>query len=414
MNNEGTKNTEHANFHIDFLFFQTPIDDETEGKYRAKVEKNNQIFFVYIDAEDLLNAESFNEKMLKSIPGGYYRGNDDHLSTLLAVKLENLPVVKALESAFYSPKTGIYTLNKYAIKDGRPYLISNSGKVWVNGKAYAIQKPYNKITITEKLGDDYCWLDDFYTAFGNEGIIALAYYVGILFSTQIRAKQDSYPFLRVSGAPASGKSTLIIFLNTLFGRDDYEGVNYTKITQAAKYRMFSALANYPVVITDEESGSCRPTIEWDELKALYNGNTGIYRAHKSSHLMDNGTFNGGLVVIANRPKNTMSEAMQQRCIDLTLPSHNHSPTSLDAVSRLGRLTSGDISSFLFDLVIHEPDFLDTYFQEDSDLAIPVSDSNPTHTVREMKNYAQLQAILSALGEFSPRHREKFSNALIKL
>ncbi|MCV5398020.1 hypothetical protein OFN24_31885, partial [Escherichia coli] len=61
------------------------------------------------------------------------------------------------------------------------------------------------------------WVDDIWTAFGEKGYVALAFWLGSLFAEQIRERDKSFPFLEIVGEPGTGKSTLIEFLWKLAG-----------------------------------------------------------------------------------------------------------------------------------------------------------------------------------------------------
>ncbi|TRR33085.1 bifunctional DNA primase/helicase, partial [Salmonella enterica subsp. enterica serovar Panama] len=94
------------------------------------------------------------------------------------------------------------------------------------------------------------WIDDIWTAFGEKGYVALAFWLGSLFAEQIRERDKSFPFLEIVGEPGTGKSTLIEFLWKLAGREEYEGFDPSKSTAAARGRNFAQVSNLPVVLIE--------------------------------------------------------------------------------------------------------------------------------------------------------------------
>src|SRR5699024_5203676 len=112
------------------------------------------------------------------------------------------------------------------------------------------------LQINYKKPDEFTesWVEDLWLAFGEKGIITLAFWLGSLFSEQIRDKEESFPFLEVTGEPGTGKSTLIDFCWRLCGRDNYEGVDPTKGSEAGWKRTFGQVAGLPVVLIEADRG----------------------------------------------------------------------------------------------------------------------------------------------------------------
>ena len=93
---------------------------------------------------------------------------------------------------------------------------------------------------------------------------------------QIRHEQKSFPFLELTGEPGAGKSTLLEFCWRLLGRDEYEGFDLLKATQAGRRRAFSQVSNLPVVLieSDRDNGekdAKQRQFSFDEMKPFFNG-----------------------------------------------------------------------------------------------------------------------------------------------
>ncbi len=177
----------------------------------------------------------------------------------------------------YNKAHDSWVFNNLAVSNGQLYAINDEDYFDIGKLPLKSLSLSPSLVLNDNLQEfETAWLDDLWTAFGEKGYIALAFWFGSFFAEQIRIRNKSFPFLEINGEPGTGKSTLIEFLWKLCGREEYEGFDPSKSSAAARGRNFVQVANLPVVLIEgdrDESG--RPArnraFDFDELKSLYNG-----------------------------------------------------------------------------------------------------------------------------------------------
>lgn len=131
-----------------------------------------------------------------------------------------------------------WVFRDFAVSNGR--IIRSNSQQFIEMDRLRSIKTVSDVSIT--LNDDNCtfdWLNDFWLGFGERGLIALAFFTGSLFVDQIRQKQQSWPFLEMTGEAGTGKTTLLEFLWRLHGRADYEGFDPNKTSFPGRARTFN-------------------------------------------------------------------------------------------------------------------------------------------------------------------------------
>lgn len=153
--------------------------------------------------------------------------------------------------------------------------------------------------------------NDFAAFFGARGVVALAWWMGAAHAVHIRQDQNSFPFLQIKGAAASGKSLLLEYLQKLNGQT-YLAHSLVHATQAARARIYTNTER-PIVICEHhgELEKLDQSFDWDELKPLYS--SGTFISHANADRTEGATFKGALVITANLPLEC-SEAVSSRMI----------------------------------------------------------------------------------------------------
>ncbi|MBB1614203.1 hypothetical protein A9978_17280 [Pseudomonas sp. UMC65] len=180
--------------------------------------------------------------------------------------------------------------------------------------------------------------NDFVAYFGARGVVALAWWMGAAHAARIRQDQNSFPFLQIIGAAGSGKSLLLDYLQKLNGQTPY-GHSLAHATPAGRAHTF-ALAGQRVVICEDNDESGR-SVDWDELKPLYNSGSIFLRS--AARDKEKGTFRGALVITANQPLKC-SEAVSSRMILVDL-SATDAPTPRVRPEAIGDLDACEASAF---------------------------------------------------------------------
>lgn len=300
-----------------------------------------------------------------------------------------------LEFTGYSSAHNAYVLPEIAIQNGAICTLNEDGYFDLpNGMKV---KPYTAVKIRTGREEDYKpeWIDDLWDGFGAKGIVALTFWFGSLFSEQIRQTDQSFPFLEISGEPGSGKTLLIDFLWTLFGRADYEGFAPERVTVLKRNRVIHEVSNLPVVLLKAEYPmKSDHEFDWDELKTAYNGRASLSSANKSERLEDK-PFKGSLTV-SNIDPILKSTALSQRSICVKLSKKDHTSVSHSATNKLLRYNASEVSYFLVNAIKNTESTLATLKEKTPEFEKFINNNCEVGNSRIAKNHSQILSLLEAL------------------
>lgn len=115
------------------------------------------------------------------------------------------------------------------------------------------------------------WLTLFVAAYGTNGVIALAWWVGARHAAEIRERQGSFPFLHA--VPTGRKpSMLLSTLSALSGSAEDPIIDAAACTHAALNRTLFADQSLPLVISELVMRG-DTSFDWDSLNPLFNNCT---------------------------------------------------------------------------------------------------------------------------------------------
>lgn len=411
---------EIANCTFRFLYYQfNAITDESwyycrvDFPHGAKTVKNT------FTGGQVSSASEFKKRLLGIAAGAMFTGKSEQLDRILQRQLYGLKTVETIDYVGYSKEHKAYIYNKLAVKDGTIHQLNDEdffdvGKVSV--KTLSLSVPLNIGHSREKYTTE--WAELLYQCYGEQGLIALAYWLGSLFAEQLREQQKSFPFIEIVGDAGAGKSTLIEFMWKLVGREGYEGFDPNKSTRAARARNFSQVSNLPVVLieSDRESEDSAKVkqFDWDELKPLYNGRGIFSRGVKNS---GNETYEPPFrasVVISQNNAVLASDATMQRIVHLHFTTATHTTETRALAEKLERMPIDRVSHFLLDAIIREQDVLAMVDKFAPQYEKALMDLPGLKSVRLAKNHSQLMALVNALGPLLGISEERIRATLARL
>ena len=355
--------TEIANCIIDILYYQ--FDRATEESfYYTKVQMSEQKSAKSAFLPKQLGSGSeFKNKVMAVLSGAIYTGETHHLNDIFTKKTKHIIDIETIKYIGYCKDYKAYIFNDFAVADGIIYKKNNEDYFELGIKN--IKSTFDMTSLRPVEAFNIDWFNDFMIVFGTKGLICLTFWFGSLFAEQLRDRYGAWPFLEITGEAGAGKSFLIEFLWSLVGRSDYEGINPTTASNPGRYRTLSQVSNLPIVLiesdTNDPNASTKhkqKTFSFDEIKPLFNGRSPRVLGVKSSNNNTDDEPFRGAVVISQNNKVSGSEAILSRLIYIYYDkSHHQGQYSRDAAERLQRLSTDDVSGFLFEVLKKEKSIL---------------------------------------------------------
>lgn len=338
---------------------------------------------------------------------GQWSGSQEQLDRLMRDQTRTLKTVEPVHFTGYSEAHNAWVLGDIAVRDGR-LLKLNSERYFDLGKsAVKLRSEERILDITydpDRL--DVSWITDLWTAYGERGILSLAFFTMSLFAVQIRAKHQSLGLLEICGEAGSGKTTLIVFLWKLLGRTAYEGFDPNKGTTAGVARNFIKVSNLPVGLIEsgreDEDKSHRAKFDPDELLTLFNG-----RSPRVTGVKSGGTetfeppFLGSIYLMQNEPI-TGRTAVLERLMSFRIDKGVRTEATRDAARRLSAVKVDDVSGWIVHVTRQADNWLKFFFDraehQDGAMRKRVPD---LHNDRIILNHGQLAAAVESLGRLIP-------------
>lgn len=343
---------------VDILYAERDLDTDETAFYVNILQKHRSNKGIFT-GKQFKSANEFGARVIDILPGANFDGTAQHINQIYNDKAEYIKMVSTINYVGYCPEVGAYIYNNFAVKDGVVYLPNDEDY-------YEFEKDSVKSTLklagfSPQLEYKNEWIDDYITAFGEKGLIVLAYFFGSLFTVQIRERYKLFPFLEFTGDAGSGKTTVLEFMWKLLGRSNYEGINPTTSTAVGRFRTLSQVSNMPTVYLEGQGADGKTherAANWlEESKPLFNG-----RSPRSKGVKNNGNqtseepFYGTLIVSQNR-KISGEPAILGRYIYLHFDRSHHTPAGRKSAMRLQRLLVDDVSGFLMHAIKYEAEVL---------------------------------------------------------
>ena len=398
---EAVEISELANCVFRTLYFQRDPNLE-EGAYFLRVDfpsDRQSVKATFSGAACSASAE-FKKRLASIAPGAQWTGSQFQIDKLMLRQWASIRMVEAIQHTGYSIDHGAWIFGDLAVHKGRVHE-PNDEEFFTLGKQSVKLRTSDRL-LRINYDAEKCalgWIPPLVTAYGEKGIVTLAFWVLSLFADQIRREQESLAFLEMTGLPGTGKTTLLEFLWKLFGRNNYEGFDPTKATNAGIARTLGSVGNLPVVLIEGDRGQetlHSRRFEWDELKTAYNG-----RAVRTRAIANGGmeTFEPpfrGAIVIAQNDSVEASPALRERIMAIHFDKTRFGTAGKIAGEQLSRTDTDTVSGFIVHVTRREDQILAAYRDafkrhEKAMLAHP-----GIRNQRLAKNHAQLAAMLDAM------------------
>lgn len=234
------------------------------------------------------------------------------------------------------------------------------------------------------------WLDLFITAFGTQGLIALAWWAGAFHAQRIRELQATYPILQITGGAGVGKSTLVANLMKMAG-SEVDCLNADRCTMSALLSFLARAVNRPVVLEESEHGN--QSLDLGHLKSCYHGGTIGVRGTVGQPESHNLVFEGALAFVGCE-----FEVINSRIVNIHLQRLSHTDSHRAAVDALHALQITEMAQFVEavranrEQVIYRLGHVPAYAESLRKETAPGLDHGTA------RNHAQLRALLDLLAD----------------
>jgi len=392
-----------SNFVFEFVTFTKKPNNDSIYTLKLSYEDGSSQIEEF-SARELGEAKFFGTKIIAINPLGLWLGDTKQLKIWCNRSAKNIKHITEINYCGYVEDINTYVFPEVAIRNGKILEIDQETSAFKIGADYFKTTTKNpKIKLNEKFSkinqEDFTakhWLRFFYNAFGEDGIIVLGFWMGSLFAEQIRAKQESFPFLEIAGEAGSGKTTMLKFLWKLFGFDNQEGADFKKYTPNARARLMSQSVNLPIVCIESDHGGGRRDFDYDQFKDYYNGYGETARSPKDhSNNIELLKFKGSLI-FAHNNKISGSEPFLQRLICLPSNKKHHNEKSRKAAELLENLSAKDVQAFIFTCLTKQEEILKCYFSAFASYDKELRQNPKITNNRVQKNYAQIMALIACL------------------
>jgi hypothetical protein len=340
-------------------------EDEKDLVYYLAVDRagTDQTEKQQFPSSAVVSSSKFKESLFGAAAGAQYLGSTFQLDRIVADQVRQIKTVETLDFTGYSVKHGAWILGDLAVKDGNVYSINDEdyfdfGKDQVKLKAR--ERLLKHVYDSDKF--DFSWFEHVWKAWGPKGVVVTTFWIMSFFATQLRAEYQGMGYLEMSGPHGTGKSTIILFLWKLAGlmKANYEGIDPSKSTMVGYIRTLTQTSNLPVIFVEGDRSTDNPhtkKFDWDEIKALFNGQTGRATGKKTNDTQTNDPpFRGALIIEQNRPINA-DKAVLSRITQTKWTKDGWNETTKVSVDKIKAWPRDDLSGAMIHIITREKTFL---------------------------------------------------------
>jgi hypothetical protein len=245
-----------------------------------------------------------------------------------------------------------------------------------------------------------------------QGLTSLGYFTAALFADQVAAKLGMFPFLSLYGDTHTGKSTLLVALNRMLGRD-WEGAPVSEAnTKIGTARFIGAYSNLPVVLIEADAHKHVQVESVFNLRSAYNRGpiriTGQKTADNTTRITP---FRGALVFGWNEEQ--LEDAkVKERMVSLLFLHGDNSDDKIDALNALQNLPHGKMAGYLHEVLTRRKAVLEAIQREIPNYQRWLEAHGVTITRTALNHAVPLAGLHAALEAFLPdaERREELLDA----
>lgn len=350
----------------------------------------------------MVSGSKFKEALFGKASGAQWLGSTRQLDIIVSKQQERgLNTVETLDFLGYSKRHQAWCLGDMLVHRGQVQGL-NADDYFDIGKAQ-LKLRSNERPLAIKYDSDRfntSWFPYLWAAWGGNGLVTLTFWVMSFFAEQLREIYGDLGYLEMHGPPGTGKSTIILFLWKMTGLAQrlYEGIDPSKSTMAGYVRALTRYANLPVIFVEADRDSANlhtKKFDWDEIKALFNGQTGRATGKKSQGTeINEALFRGALIIEQNRPINA-DPAILQRIVQTHWTKDGWTADTGAATEKIKAWPFEDVSGCMVHFIRREAEYLEV-FQASYARWIDHMPKAGVRTERVQTNHAKMHAGLDAL------------------
>jgi hypothetical protein len=341
--------------------------------------------------QDLSNSRKLNEFFLSSTKN-VWEGDARATTAFTARITENktAPEVKQLTVTGYQPENGAYVFPTWAVDLSGKLILPEKGLFQIGHRdffrppVHGEGKDIPPASINKKRVQEIYSL--ILEAWGMNGATALAWVIAGWLCNQIKEAINFFPFLSLYGDPASGKSALTVFINSIQARDG-EGLPITQLnTKKGLTRTIGQLSGLFTALLEDSDRNDR-AFDYSILLTAFNKGPLQVQASFSNDLQTKeAPFQGSLLFCQNTEPFT-SKQEKQRVISLHFLADQLTDTSRAAYAKIMTMDKRETAGIIQQALLHRPHFS----AWDKEYQKAMADLAPMSEQRILQNHALVLA-----------------------
>ena len=290
------------------------------------------------------------------------------------------PVVRQLQVTGYDKESDCYFLRDFAInRKGEMILPNEKGFFEISRSEQVRPAQYPTINPVKGIEPKEVY-NLIYQAWGNQGIIEIAWEIASFFVHRIKKQIGFFPFLSSCGPTQVGKSMLARFLNALQCFDE-EGLPMKKVNTAKgeMRKLAQRAAQFKALLESNNTDNIR--LDMDSLLTMYNDNPLTLRAVKSNDIQTvEIPFQSSLLFVQNREP-FKTKAQKERVVSVQFKEEDLTPETSKAFNKLIQIPIAEMAYFFPYVMKHrelfESKWFDAFRQSREDIKTVIGDARIT-------------------------------------